>query len=201
VTSVLPVVAGAIVGFRESFVNNARGWPDDASSTAWFADGGYRLATREPGHFVAIRAPGTPQYSDVAVSGAFRKLGGPPGGGYGLIVRDQTPAPLDGLDQQGHYYVFEVGDRGEFGVWRRDGGDWVPIVPWTRSAAVRPGTALNQLEARAQGTRLEFTVNGTRVASQEDLALPTGCVGLFAGGDGNDVLVTDFAVQPFSSAS
>ena len=47
----------------------------------------------------AVRAPVSGSFRDVRVSGEFRKLGGPPGGGYGLILRDQSPAPLDGITQ------------------------------------------------------------------------------------------------------
>src|SRR6266540_4239025 len=111
---------------------------------------------------------------DVVVSGAFRKVGGPPGGGYGLIVRDAGPAPRDGLNQGGRYYVLAAGDRGEVGIWRRDGDRWVDLLPWTRSDAVRPDGAANELMARAIGPRLTLMVNGTEVASLADAALAEG---------------------------
>jgi len=112
-----------------------------------------------------------------------------------LILRDQSQAPLDGLAQTGRYYLFEVGDRGEVGIWRRDGDRWIDILPWSPSAAVNSSDLANELLAEAVGTRLDFFVNGIQVASQQDTILAEGSVGVFAGGDGNDVLVTRFGVQ------
>src|SRR5262249_22718318 len=133
--------------------------------------------------------------SDVVVSATFRKTGGPPGGGYGLIVRDQGPEPRNGVNQQASAYVLEAGDLGEFGVWRRDDDHWVDLVPWTRSTAIRPGGSPNDLSVRAVGDRLTFTVNGTEVASVQDDILMAGGVGLFVGGDYNEVALDHFTVQ------
>jgi hypothetical protein len=129
------------------------------------------------------------------VTATFRKSGGPPGGGYGLVVRDQRPTPRDGHDQTGAFYVAEVGDRGEVGLWRRDGDHWVDLVPWTPSAAVRPGGSPNELSLRALGATLTMLVNGTEVARQADPTLASGQVGLFVGGDLNEVIVDHFLVQ------
>src|SRR5207248_6347733 len=87
--------------FDERFANNQRGWPDDKDSTAWLADGVYHLFAKDAGRFVSIGAPGAGSFRDVEVSGRFRKVGGPPGGGFGLIVRDQGPPPRDGKNQGG----------------------------------------------------------------------------------------------------
>jgi hypothetical protein len=133
---------------------------------------------------------------DVAVIATFRKAGGPPGGGYGLIVRDQGPGPRDGRAQGGRFHAFAVGDRGEAGAWRREGDRWVDLVPWTPSEAVRPGDRPNQLAVRAAGGRLAFEVNGQPVAEVEDPAPEAGRVGVFAGGDGNEVELLLLAVQP-----
>ena len=46
---------------------------------------------------------------DLIVSATFRKTGGPPGGGYGLVVRDQGPDPRDGVNQNMNAYVLETG--------------------------------------------------------------------------------------------
>jgi hypothetical protein len=184
-------------GFEEAFQSNVRGWPDDAESTAALAAGGYRLVPRDAGRFVAVRAPGSDRFNDVRVTGTFRKLGGPDGGGYGLILRDQSPAPLDGIVQTGSYYLFEVGDRGEVGIWRRDGDRWIDILPWTAAAAVHPKLGSNELVVQAVGAQIDFFVNGTRVAGTQDTSLTgDGSVGVFAGGDGNDVLLARFSVAP-----
>lgn len=171
----------------EHFATNERRWPDDPQSAAWLAGGAYRLFARRPGDFVAIGVPGLWPLRDVAANATFRKLGGPPGGGYGIIVRDQGPGPRDGLNQVGRFYVLEVGDRGEFGIWRRDLDRWIEIVPWTRTDAVHPGSEPNEVEVLALGSRLVLAANGTRLAMHEDATLSVGTVGIFVGGDLNEV--------------
>jgi hypothetical protein len=171
------------------------GWPNAPESTAWFGDGAYHLLAREPGRFVAVGAPAGDALRDVVVSGTFRKVGGLAGGGYGLIVRDEGPGPRDGVSQQGRYYVFGIADDGRVGVWRRENDRWVDLLPWTPLPAVRTGDGRNQLTARAIGQRLTFSVNNVQVASLDDSALTRGGVGVYAGGDGNEVLVEQFTVQ------
>ena len=179
----------------EHFADGPRDWPHDPRATAWAADGAYHLVAREPGRFVAVGAPIAEPLRDVVVTGAFRKVGGAPGGGYGLIVRDRGPAPRDGINQEGRFYVLGVGDRGEVGIWRREGDQWIDLLPWTGSAAVRPGNAPNELRVRAAGPRLTFLVNATETASVEDPALEGGGVGVFVGGDFNEVVLERFVVE------
>jgi LPXTG-site transpeptidase (sortase) family protein len=181
--------------FEERFRNSDRNWPNDPQSTAQVGDGVYRLAAQEPSRFVAIGAPLAQSLSDVVVRATFRKVGGPSGGGYGLIVRDQGPGPRDGVNQNGRYYVLEAGDRGEFGIWRRDGDHWIDLIPWTLSAAIRSGGAPNELTVQAIGSQLSFLINGRQVASQADATLADGAVGIFVGGDGNEVILERFVVD------
>jgi hypothetical protein len=181
--------------FDETFATNAAGWPDNSSGAAWFADGAYRLATRQAGQFVAITAPFASVPADVAVNATFHKVSGPPGGGYGIIVRRQSAPTQDGTDQGGQYYVLEVGDKGEIGVWRRDGDQWIDLLPWQHSDAVKPGTAPNELAVRAVGSSLSLLVNGTQVTTRTDDTLSAGDVGIFVGGDGNEVALEHFTVQ------
>jgi hypothetical protein len=144
---------------------------------------------------VAVGIPGTQGLGDAVVTGSFRKIAGPAGGGYGLILRDQNPEDRDGQNQSGRYYVFEVGDRGEVGVWLRDGDQWLDLLTWTASSAVKPGIASNELTVTAAGDHLSFVVNGIPVASQPDSALRTGAAGVFVGGDGNEVALERVTVS------
>jgi hypothetical protein len=152
-----------------------------------------------PGEFVAVRAPTVGAVDDVTIRAAFRKVGGPPGGGYGLIVRDDRSGAGDGLDQVGRFVVAGVGDRGDFGIWQREIDHWVDLVPWTASPSVRPGSALNTLQVSAEGRQLRFEVNGMQVA---DIAVPsaTGRVGVFVGGDLNQVRLDRMVVQRLPTA-
>jgi hypothetical protein len=171
-----------------------RDWLDNAPYAGW-SDGAYRLRARQAARFVAVAAPVGDPPDDLVVSATFRKTGGPPGGGYGVIMRDQGPAPRDGVNQTINAYVFETGDLGEFGVWRRDGDRWVDLVPWTRSPTVRVGGSPNELVVRAVADTLVFTVNNVEVANLQDSTWSSGRVGIFVGGDYNEVALDHFAIQ------
>ena len=180
----------------ERFTNNARNWPSNPQGTAWLTSGSYRLIPRQAGQFVAVGAPIADVLQNVIISATFRKLGGTPaGGGFGIIVRSQGTATLDGTSQGGQYYVLEVGDKGEVGIWRRAVDQWIDVLPWQHADAVRAGTATNDLTVSAIGNRLSMSVNGTPVATRNDPTFATGTVGLLVGGDGNQVAVDHFTIQ------
>ena len=142
---------------------------------------------QKPGRFVAVGAPIARPAGDVMLSARFRKTGGPEGGGYGFIVRNQGTA-LDGDTQSGRYIVVEVGDRGDVGIWQRDDTRWIDVMPWTHSNAVQTGELPNELSVTTQGNRLKFVVNGVEVANMTHGSLPSdGGVGVFVGGDLNEV--------------
>ena len=187
--------AGAML-FDERFANNTQNWPSNPQGTAWLTGGSYRLIPRQAGRFVAIGAPIADVPQNVIVSATFHKLSGTPeGGGFGIILRDQGPGPRDGTSQSGQYYVLEVGDKGEVGIWRRDMDHWVDIVPWQHADAVHPGTATNELIVSAIGNRLILSVNGTPVVTRTDPTLSTGGVGMLVGGDGNQVAIDHFSIR------
>jgi hypothetical protein len=176
------------------FASQAPGWPIKPPFVTW-SDGAYRLAAKASAQFVAIEAPVQPITENVMINATFHKTGGPPGGGYGIIVRHQNGEPLEGSFQGGHYYVLEAADGGEVGVWRRDDDHWVDLLPWTHSDAVQTGAASNQLGVQTFGNTLVFLVNGIEVTRQTDTTLPRGGgVGIFVGGDGNEVALDRFSL-------
>jgi LPXTG-site transpeptidase (sortase) family protein len=173
------------------------GWSEDAEGLTRVTPEGYRLTARRPGEFVLRATPVTAPLRDAVVTGDFRKVGGPAGGGYGLVVRDQGSGqgPAEGHDQRGRFYVLAASDRGEVGVWRRDGDRWIVLLPWTPAAAVLPGSEVNELSVQTRGDGLTFAVNGTAVAAVDGALLDAGAVGIFVGGDQNEVVLDRFAVQ------
>jgi hypothetical protein len=194
----VPTTGGLRTILDERFVatDGLKPWPDDPGGPAWFGAGGYHLATREPGQFVAVAAPLDEPVQDVVVTATFVKNSGPEGGGYGVVVRDQATRPLDGQAQDGRFLLLEVGDQGEVSIWQREGMRWLPVMPWRRSDAVRPGLAENDVKVIGHEDQVSFVVNGQQVAGLAYTGLPTrGGLGVFLGGDLNEVTVTRFSVQ------
>jgi hypothetical protein len=179
----------------DTFDGTGPGWPTDPVVEARRVDGGYRLMPLIDNQFLAIGAPVGSSLRDVQVGATFRKLGGPAGGTYGLLLRDRGPGPRDGRNQAGRYYVAQVDDRGLVSIWRRDQDTWFELVAWAPSTAVRPGEGSNDLSFEIVGGRLTFIINGQPAASANDAVLDHGGVGLFVGGRGNGVLVQRFVVH------
>jgi hypothetical protein len=196
-----PPAGGLRTVYDERPAPGMAGWSEDATGVARMTADGYRLAARRPGEFVVRATPVTAPLRDAVVTGDFRKVGGPAGGGYGLVVRDQGPeagpaqGPGEGPGQRGRFYVLAASDRGEVGVWRRDGDRWIVLLPWTPAAAVLTGSEVNELSVQTRGEGLTFAVNGTAVAAVDGALLDAGAVGVFVGGDQNEVVLDRFAVR------
>jgi hypothetical protein len=183
------------VVYDEAFQGSPGKWPTNNQLTAWLPDNAYHVFAAPPNRFVTVTAPVTQPLRDVIVEARLRKAGGPSGGGYGIVVRDQGPAASPEGERSGRFYVAEVSDRGEVGVWRRDGDRWIDLLTWTPSGAVHTDGTANQLSVQVTGQRLVFLVNGTQVAALRDLVLPDGSAGILVGGDLNEVILERFTVR------
>jgi hypothetical protein len=186
------------VVLEERFAAPPFGWPDNTEIGAWHEAGLYHLSPRRAGQFLAVGAPLTGVLSDAVISATFRKLGGPPGGGYGFILRDQNPDIRDGVRQDGRFLVAEVGDVGTVGIWRREDDHWIDLVPWTISGAVHAGEAANEVTVQTAGADLILRVNGAQ-AARVPVGLTNGGVGVFVGGDGNHVVLERLTVRTDSA--
>jgi hypothetical protein len=189
--------SGPRVLFGDAFAAPPQKWPNDPLGTAWFANGEYRLFARDPGRFVAVGVPLQQSVEDVKITGQFHKVNGPAGGGYGFIVRDQgATADRDGRNQAGQYLVVEVGDRGDVGVWQREQTRWIDVLPWTHADAVNLDRRSNALMVTTHGPNLRVEVNGTLVADLNYARVPPGGgVGLFTGGDLNEVALERLRIE------
>jgi capsular polysaccharide biosynthesis protein len=190
----------ARVLFEDRFAGGPQLWPNDPRGTAWYDGDSYRLFAREPGQFVAVAAPYSQPLRDAVVAATFQKVAGPSGGVYGVYLRDSGSPARDGTSQSGNFYVLGVDDRGQYGVWRRDGTRWVDLVPLTPSDAVRRGTQANDIVAEAIDDRLSLRVNGVEVATVLGTQPQPGAVGVYVGGDFNDVVLSRFELLPGTAA-
>ncbi len=188
---------GARVLLSQTFAAPVAGWRNEPAGPAWFANGAYRLFARDPGRFVATGVPLAERLGDAKITAQFHKLGGPAGGGYGLIVRDQGKlVDRDGRNQNGQYLVVEVGDRGDVGIWQREQTRWIDILPWTHAEAVRLDRDSNEIVVTMHGPSLHFEVNGSGIADMSiDQLPPSGNVGVFAGGDLNEVALERLRIE------
>ncbi len=145
--------ADALDDFFDDFSHPGSGWPvgDDAFVLSGYAEGEYRVLTREPGYFYFFRAP-TCSRQDYIIEVEARWVD-PPGSSYGLIF---------GINQDySQYYLFDINtDYQMYRLLRRDPDGFTAIAPVANSSAIGSGTTINRLKVTRSGSQIELSVNG-----------------------------------------
>jgi len=86
---------------------------------------------------------------------------------YGLVFRRTSS----------DYYWFDVCDSQKFSVSLSKASEWIPLLDWTDSSAIKANQA-NWLTVVAKGSQFTFYINQKKVGSVSNDSLPTGSVGL-----------------------
>jgi hypothetical protein len=90
---------------------------------------------------------------------------------YGVGCRVQP-------DGDGHY--LSISGDGYYSIWLNYGQDWVPLVDWTPSDAIRRGNATNHIRAVCEGPTLSLFVNDQHLVTVEDTTFAGGDIALTA---------------------
>ena len=170
-------VAQWITLLFEGFTSNDNNWLVGSQTSEYFAtlnrtiaDGRYRWEA-EIGKPYSITTTWLMDYgvSDFHLIVNCKHIGGSKAdSGWGVIFRIQ--------DNQ-NYYWFRMTDRQFFAVSVQKDGQWLDVVAWRRTEAIKPN-GVNQLEVLAQGTHFTFTINGQVVSEVDDYHFSHGLVGL-----------------------
>jgi hypothetical protein len=74
--------------------------------------------------------------------------------------------------RQGGGYLFGINsDTRSYSLYRIDDGDWkggVPLIPWTFSETILPGSQFNLMQVERRGPDILLTINGQQVADVQD---------------------------------
>jgi hypothetical protein len=145
--------------------------------TTEFTNGEFLMAAKQKGYYYVLVAPdeyntgnATTKVTARNVDAANTSLG------FGLIVHsDPTPLTKD--------YAFLIDSiKKRFRIVRHEPDKEKVITPWTNSALIKEGGALNDLEVRDKGSSLEFYINGQLATSVKNTDGPTrGVPGLYSG--------------------
>lgn len=109
--------------------------------------------------------------------------------GYGIVFHSD-PTPL----QQGYAFVIDA-KRQRYRVVRHSPKNEIAVVNWSRSDAIREGTASNTLEVRDGAATVDLYINGTKVNSIKNThGYPNGVVGIYAS-NALKVAFKDFEVR------
>jgi hypothetical protein len=176
----------AMVLLEDDFSDPQSGWDrrSDADAEWDYRDGEYRIAVSTPDLAVWSNMSEPHDWADLAVTVDARRVEGPLDNQYGMIVRYQD---------QSNFYLFSISSDGMFTVQMLRDDEWIDLVTWTASEAVRQGEATNTLRVECDGTHMRFFVNDKLLTEGEDDTFPSGGVGLMAGSfeEGNMVVHFD----------
>jgi hypothetical protein len=176
-----------MVTYQDDFEDPDSGWDvyNYGDTIALYSDGEYRLAVlRED--YVAWGNPDPAQdLSDFEIEVDARAVEGPLDNNLGILVRYQ--------DDNENFYWFQISSDGYFAVDRLAGDEWVTLMGWEESTAIRQGLGVtNRLKVTCSGDRFIFSVNDTYLGTVNDTNLSTGSIGLAAGTFGEAGVVIHF---------
>jgi hypothetical protein len=118
----------------------------------------------------------TDEYTDLVLEVGAHVVSGPTFVEYGLVFR----VAGDGKT----FYGVTLTRDGKYTIWRCDnpcggGSDFVDLIGYTPSSAVKAGTGTNHLKVVMQGNQIAAYVNDQWVNTVSDSNVDSGSVGLF----------------------
>lgn len=114
---------------------------------------------------------------------------------FGLLVRAQD---------LNNYYLFQIAANGQYSLYQKLNGHWLPLKDWAASSAINQGLAENFIKAYCQGDRLTFFVNGTELVNVRNGDFKSGKIALCVGTqevDNVEVAFDDFKVLAVEGSS
>ena len=161
--------------FADDFADPQSGWylevsPDSERS---YQTGELRISVFKPnwdawsysGHFDDL--------ADLSIEVDARRVEGPARCDYGILVRMQDDATS--------FYTFAITSDGTYSVQISRGDEWIKLVDWTASDAIRQGALVNHLRVECEGAHLAFLANNRLLTELDDKTCAQGDVGLIAG--------------------
>ena len=154
-----------------------------------------KLILRGSGDEFQMQVRGASTYlTDISLSVETEWQAGTNDHAYGILFRHSRSGG----------YMFGIAGGGAFvvGRWDRKGGltgsflDPIAIINWTSSSSIDVN-GTNRLEVQTNGSLLQFSINGQRVAEISDRTYQKGVVGLFVGAQ-QEVAFDDFFIRKIS---
>ncbi|MEP7199295.1 MAG: hypothetical protein ABI874_05700, partial [Chloroflexota bacterium] len=116
------------------------------------------------------------EYDDSVIEADAHAVSGPPFVEYGIVFRM--------TDDGKSFYGFTLTRDGKYTVWRcespcTDSTDFVDLISYTVSNAVKAGTATNHIKIVAQGNQIAMYVNDQWLNTVTDSTFASGTLGFF----------------------
>jgi hypothetical protein len=170
-TAGFPVRGLAPVLYEDDFSDPGSGWADAEleGGRVGYLDGLYYVSSLTEGTLIWVSAGVS--LSDVVINvEATQAYAGPENdNSYGVMCRVQSND--DG-------YLLRISGDGYYSIHKRLGDEYVALVDWSTSEAIRQGNSRNDIQAVCDGSQLALVVNGQLLAEANDSIFAEGDVGL-----------------------
>jgi len=87
----------------------------------------------------------------------------------GSLEPDASAGLIFRMQDEEHFYFFEINNLGDFRLRARDGAEWRNLIDWTMVPIIEAAGLPNVLEVRTNDEALTLLINGEVVASQYDV--------------------------------
>ena len=177
--------------FSDDFSDPTSGWTThkEEETITEYSNGVYRISVLEE-HWVAW-GRARRRIANGVFTVAATPVEGPLDNGYGIVFRYQ-----DG----DNFYAFEVSADGYYLLGKYVDDEWINLVDWTKSAAIKQGIgSTNYLKVVADGPEISCYVNDQFLVTVVDESFHEGDCGVLAEAyDEGGVVVEfdDFQVEP-----
>jgi tetratricopeptide (TPR) repeat protein len=168
---VLPTPAFPLA-WQDDFSTPEGGWIEDSDlqSVKKYENGQYHILVNARELFIWSTAG--QDFADFMVEVEATQVSGPNDNGYGLLFR---------LQDEQHFYRFDISGDGFYLLSRRLENQWVTLIDWTASPFIHKGQATNRLKVICQGSQISLYVNNRHLTDFSDVSYSHGDIGLFAG--------------------
>jgi tetratricopeptide (TPR) repeat protein len=160
------------LAWQDDFSTPEGGWIEDSDlqSVKRYENGQYHILVNARELFIWSTAG--QDFADFMVEVEATQVSGPNDNGYGLLFR---------LQDEQHFYRFDVSGDGFYLLSRRLENQWVTLIDWTASPFIHKGQATNRLKVICQGSQISLYVNNRHLTDFSDVSYSHGDIGLFAG--------------------
>lgn len=102
-----------------------------------------------------------------------------------VLVDEETPGGYAGLifryQDERHFYLLSVDGNGRYQIQQQNGAQVITVQPWVMAPFLNRAGSANLLTIEDDGDTVRFWGNNMVIAVMDDLAYPSGLVGLAAG--------------------
>lgn len=159
--------------FRDDFGDSGSGWEvgDYDDGSVGYKAGVYFVTSTGEGS--TMWGVANQSFSDIVIEVETTQVSAPSNNNndYGVVCREQG-------DGSGYYFLISGDGMYAIAKAQNEGFEW--LVDFAESGVIRQGNAANQIRVTCDGSTLELSVNGQRLATAEDSTFTRGDIALTA---------------------